>query len=254
MTGADGKLISRFGRAVFKLELGPLKTKRLIIVADIQDDILLGADILIRDPRGPVDLLLSRSIMIFDNVEIPLERVGEPYAEVRRVLAADHLVVPALSECIINCFVEMNSSYGIKHCDSSVLIENTETFVEKTGMSVAPYLVNAKDNATVRVRILNPFLEDKSMKQDMTVGLSVPVEPPTQVVAEAENPQLTDDFVCVRRLNISDDFKSATLSMSPECSSNQCDPLKLSGKYESVEHYEQPVFNLKRHYQKMITK
>jgi hypothetical protein len=157
MTGADGKLISCFDRTVFELGFGQLKIKRSIIVADIQDDILIGADILIRDPRGPIDLLLSRSIMIFDNVDIPLKRVGEPYAEVRRVLAADHFVVPALSECIIDCFVEMNCHYGVKQCNSCVLIKNTETFVEKTGISVAPCLVNAKDNATVQVRILNPF-------------------------------------------------------------------------------------------------
>jgi hypothetical protein len=266
MTGADGKFISRFGRAVFELGLGPLKIKRSIIVADIQDDILLGADILIRDPRGPVDLLLSRSTMIFDNVEIPLKRVGEPYAEVRRVLAADHFVVPALSECIIDCFVEIDN-YGngsLRQCDSCLLIENTETFVEKTGMSVAPCLVNAKDNATVQVRILNPFLEDKSIKQDMTVGLSVPVEPPTQVVAEAENPHLTDDFACARRLNISDNFESDTLNVPSECGSNQSDPLKLSGEYESLEHcvrnlpsyltdlYERSVINLKSDFEKQL--
>jgi hypothetical protein len=70
----------------------------------------------------------------------------------------------------------------------------------------------------------------------MTVGLSMPVETPTQVVAEADNPHLTDDFACARRLNINDHFKSDTLNMSPECRNNQSDPLKLSGEYESLEH------------------
>jgi hypothetical protein len=99
MTGADGKFISHFGRAVFTLDLCPLTIDRTIIVVDIEDEVLLGADILIRDPGGPADLLLSRNLMVFNRVEIPLIKIGPPY-QARRVIVADHFtcIVPAPSE------------------------------------------------------------------------------------------------------------------------------------------------------------
>jgi hypothetical protein len=171
MTGADGKLISRFGKAVLTLELGPLKIDRPVIIADIEDEILIGADILIRDPSGPADLLLSKKKMLFQDVEIPLIRIGTPYQARRVVAAADHFVIPALSEKIVDCFVES----GERHCsetDSCLLVENHKAFTEGTGMLVAPCLVNAKTSATVRVRILNPFNDDRSIKQDTAVGIA----------------------------------------------------------------------------------
>jgi hypothetical protein len=200
MTGADGTQISRFGKAVFKLELGPITIERAVIVADIEDDVLIGADILIRDPAGPADLLLSQSKMIFHGNKIPLIRIGTPY-QARRVVVADHFIIPALSERIIDCFVEPNEQDDLK-TDSCLLVENNKAFTERTGMLVAPCLVNAATNTTVRVRVLNPFKDDKSIKQDTAVGMVEGVAPPIQLLAAEENPGLSDTFDSARRLLI----------------------------------------------------
>ena len=47
---------------MFDLQLGGLSLSKELIVADIGDEGLLGADIMHEDERGPGDLILSRGI------------------------------------------------------------------------------------------------------------------------------------------------------------------------------------------------
>ena len=62
---ADGEDLHCEGIAKFNLELGDEILLGTFVVADIQDDILLGADILQKDVSGPVDLILSEDRMVF---------------------------------------------------------------------------------------------------------------------------------------------------------------------------------------------
>ena len=69
---ADGKEIECFGHATFGMMMGPLYLEKKIVVADITDDILLGADVILGDESGPADLLFSKHVMFFRNAEIQL--------------------------------------------------------------------------------------------------------------------------------------------------------------------------------------
>ena len=57
----DGRLIKAYGSAVFELDLGPLMLDKTIVVAEMADEILLGADVMQFNPGRPADLILSVS-------------------------------------------------------------------------------------------------------------------------------------------------------------------------------------------------
>ena len=74
------------------------------MVTKIKDDVLLGDDILRRDPEGPVDILNSEKVMIFKGEWIPLHTVGEPKCKIR-VLAVNTMVIPGMTEKIFNGYL-----------------------------------------------------------------------------------------------------------------------------------------------------
>ena len=75
--GAGGEPIKIWGWAPFDLQLGPVSLWRVLIMAEIEDEILLGDDILRRDPEGPMDILNTEKVMVFKGFRIPLHTVGE---------------------------------------------------------------------------------------------------------------------------------------------------------------------------------
>ena len=77
MKGAGGEPIKIWGQAPFDLQLGPVSLQRVLMVAEIEDQILLGNDILRRDPEGPMDILNMEKVMVFKGLWIPCHTVGE---------------------------------------------------------------------------------------------------------------------------------------------------------------------------------
>ena len=101
MTAADGSPLEVLGRANFDLELGTLCLRKEFTIVGITDDILLGADVLQNHPDGPADLLLSEQRM---GESIPLLVIGAPH-RVRKARACDCLVIPPLSEMIVDVYI-----------------------------------------------------------------------------------------------------------------------------------------------------
>ncbi len=62
-------------------------------MTDIEDDILLGADILMQDECGPSDIMLSSGIINFGGETIPVQKIGSVH-RAQREMAADHYVNP----------------------------------------------------------------------------------------------------------------------------------------------------------------
>ena len=73
------------GRGTFEIHLGPLRLEKELSVAEISDEVLLGADILQHDEDGPVDLILSRNLMICRGISIP-----EPFDKKRCMAYSPH--------------------------------------------------------------------------------------------------------------------------------------------------------------------
>ena len=54
-----------WGKAPFDLQLWPVSMLRMLTVAEIEDQILLGDAILRRDPEEPMDVLNMEKVMVF---------------------------------------------------------------------------------------------------------------------------------------------------------------------------------------------
>ena len=76
LTSADGKLMKCWGKTELDLELGTLSLKCEVSIAEIEDEVLLGADVL-QQKGKPADLLLSKGVMVMFGVEIPLQQIPQ---------------------------------------------------------------------------------------------------------------------------------------------------------------------------------
>ena len=239
----SGYPVTEHGAANVRLELGPFKLTQTIVVADIEDDALLGDDVMIEHPDGPADLILSQRTIVLGGYEIPCQIVGKI---ARRAVAADHYIIPGHSEVSVDVYVEesrgdsrsvqegsqaMEENSHVRCDDTPVaesdysvdefgtgtrpliesddqgadlsgdlgngpqrtsrvkegvavindealecaVFEPCQDFVKKHNLLVAASLLNARDNVTVKVRLLNPFEQEVSVKQDTRLETREPV-------------------------------------------------------------------------------
>ena len=128
LTSADGGAIIYYGKALFRMDIGPLNLEKPILVADIEDEVLLGADILQRDHEGPADILLSKNRIVLRGTSIPLKQIGIPVTA-RRVKAADHCVIPGMSEMVSECCVDRSGD--VSEEDVCLLMEPNLVMTER---------------------------------------------------------------------------------------------------------------------------
>ena len=64
------------GKAVFSITLGNLNLDSELIVAEIEDEALLGLDILMIGKAGPADIKLSEGLILLDGIAIPCTQIG----------------------------------------------------------------------------------------------------------------------------------------------------------------------------------
>lgn len=90
MAGADGQTLVKLGNAMFSINLGQLTMPmgRELIVADIEDDALLGLNILMKGPGGPANIKLTKGEILLNGTTIPCIRIGQNEI-VRKVRSAD---------------------------------------------------------------------------------------------------------------------------------------------------------------------
>jgi hypothetical protein len=158
---AEGSKISCKGTAPFKIDVGPVQLEHYLVVADIEDEVLLGMDILL-GKKGPADILLSEGKIVLHGMVVPLIKL--PSANhIKRVRASDHFIIPAMSEKFIDAFIDFQPGDSPENC-ATVLIETAPKFCEKQSLLVAASLADPKSSPTVRVRIINPFSEPQSIK------------------------------------------------------------------------------------------
>ena len=170
---ANGSLLEMCGKARLILKLGPAQFEKDFLVAKIEDDVLLGGDILQRHRNGPADLILSKGVLRLNHMDIPVQQTSElGRDEVRKVRAADHVLVPGMSEVIVDTFVDGGADGAEKQV---TLIEGTLDVVNRYMVLVAPTVVNLNSNATAKVCLLNPFPDTVSIKQDAVLGVATDV-------------------------------------------------------------------------------
>ena len=159
LLGPSGAVIMELGKAKFSLTLGQIDTEVEAVVAEIDDDGLLGIDVLQNEDGGPADLLLSKGVLVVQDKEVPIIQVGLKN-RLRRVTAADHFVIPPQSESVIDVYVERDES-GDFSSENTCLIQATEQFQASYPLKMAATLVDVNKGCTCKVRLLNRCLSIK---------------------------------------------------------------------------------------------
>ena len=126
LVGASGIAINESGKGIFSLKIGPVHLEVEATVAEIDGDGLLGTGVLQNGTGGPTDLLMSKGVLIINKQELPIIQLGVTN-RVRRVTAADHFVIPAQSEGVIDVYVE-RQEYDDFSSKREYVIEPTEHF------------------------------------------------------------------------------------------------------------------------------
>ncbi len=194
LKNADGNIIPAHGIGHFSMMFGPLYLTKKMIVADITDDVVVGADLLLRDNSGPAYLLFSKNIIISRGVEIPIE--GPPYT-IRKVrLVGDQKLHP-MSETIVDVSIDLVEN----ELESMFVIEGNPTLAEKYKAVLAPGLVDVSNTICQKVRIMNPFSESVELLQDTVVGFAEPVDG-VDLIDEVEDPAGVNDNCSVRRIQL----------------------------------------------------
>lgn len=76
-----------------------------VMVEEIEDDVLLGYDILVGGDGWPADILLSQNKIFKYEVDIPIFQIAKEKAE-RRVAKAKDVNLPEQSEAVVSFYVK----------------------------------------------------------------------------------------------------------------------------------------------------
>ncbi|KAH3822108.1 hypothetical protein DPMN_123879 [Dreissena polymorpha] len=127
LRGAGGSTIRERGTGEFNLILGPVKVICQLVVADMEDEVLLGLDVLAGEKEGQADIFLSKSIIKLKEKEIPLIPATK---RLRKVTVAEDVAIPRLSEVVVEVYVERDEADD-KDKEENCIIEPTEGFVQR---------------------------------------------------------------------------------------------------------------------------
>lgn len=200
LIGAGGTPIKGAGKAKFNLSLGPLDLLREVIVAEIEDDALLGYDILRGSGDGPADILLSSNKIVLEGVEIPVTQIGQE-KHTRRVTVADDVSIPGQTEAVIDVYLERYEADEGEVAD--FVVEPTTQFTDRYPLQMAATVVNINGGPTCKVRVMNPFTSEVELKQDAVIGRAERVERIISVISRVENFNEEENRSTVRRIQLS---------------------------------------------------
>ena len=200
LASVNGQPLTEMGKAVFNITLGNLTLDSQLIVAEIEDEALLGLDILMKGKGGPADIKLTEGLILLDGIAIPCTQIGQP-EPVRKITAADDFIIPPRSEVIIDVFVDKFHSDNLSG-PQNYLLEPNNFFVEKYPVAMASCLVDITHEVTNKVRLMNPFDHEVEIRQDTVLGETEKVEcPPVSLFAEEDGTE-SNNFDNVKRIKL----------------------------------------------------
>ena len=199
LKGAGGSMIKGRGKGSFSFSVGEYKTQVEAVVADIDDEALLGMDVLSGRTEGPADILMSKSQIIIDGVKIPCVHVREQQMT-RRLIASDDVIVPVNSDAVIDVYVgsfEEDDADAV-HC----IIEPKSTFIETNHMMMASRLVDINQAPTCKVKVTSSNGRESLIEQNAVIGVAEEKARMVSLNAAERGTGLTDDMTWVRRVQM----------------------------------------------------
>lgn len=202
LTSVNGQPLKEMGKAKFQFELGKLKLDEEIVVAEIEDEALLGLDVLMKGPGGPADIRLSEGVILLNGCSVPCIQNHQP-SRLRKVRAAEDYQIPARSEMIIDVFVDREED---DCCDESkdFIVEPVEKFTERYPLLMATALVEINNSVTSKVRLMNPSEEEVIIHQDTEIGEAEKLEEDPTLLLTTENESEVGISTAVRRIQLKD--------------------------------------------------
>jgi transposase InsO family protein len=195
---ANGGEIRSFGHAVFKFSLGPVIVEKVATVAEIEDEVILGVDILFSDESGPADLLLSDSTLIYKGHPLKLEVVGLKQ-NFCRVMAADTYIIPGMSEMMVDACIE-DTPELILTSKLNVLVEPAVTPADDHDFLVAPCIISPADATVNQIRVMNPYPDQVKVHKNQLLGYAEEFDGDIGTMFEYEDTKCTDNLDPVRRI------------------------------------------------------
>jgi len=202
LASADGKPLQEFGKANFAVKIGKLEFETEIIVANIEDEALLGLDVLMKSDWGPADLRLSDGIMLLGGTTIPCIKIDQS-GPVRQIRVADNVDIPPRSEIIIDVFVDRFDD-DPTDVPKNFVLEPKDDFIQEFPVVMAPSVVDISEDVTLKVRIMNPFDEEYTLKQDTVLGNAEELDSEPLMLMNYENVDEIDNNAPVRRIKLND--------------------------------------------------
>ncbi|VDI06192.1 Hypothetical predicted protein [Mytilus galloprovincialis] len=81
---ADGKPLKELGKAIFEIKLGNLCFDTEMIVANIEDEALLGLDVLMKSQWGPADIKITDGIILLGGHAVHCTQIGQTNKFIRK--------------------------------------------------------------------------------------------------------------------------------------------------------------------------
>ena len=104
LNSVNGDPLKIWGKANFKIQLGDLEFCHEIIVAEIEDECLLGLDILGSDQFGPVVINMGESYIAFGGVKVRCSKESRR-KNLRQVTLMDDYRIPPKSQMIVKVMI-----------------------------------------------------------------------------------------------------------------------------------------------------
>ena len=164
--GPTGSAIEILGKVKMKMTIGELEINREVSVANLHDECLLGADILLGLAEGPFDFFRSENKLSWNGFSIPCIQVTS--AVPLKGMCAFKCTIAGHSEMLVDALVqsnEQNAAVSRTLHQEDVLIEPDSNFCDRNRLMVAASLVQLDFTKVVKVGVMNSFPNDVEVQE-----------------------------------------------------------------------------------------
>ena len=190
---AEGQVLHIRGRTTLTFTFGDICISAEVVIADIRDDVLVGADILLGLPEGPFNFLLTEGRLEWNGLSVDVVQVTK--ARHGKVCCLKDYVIQGHSEELIE--VEVSSTGSVM---GEVMIEPSVVFQDKSNLAMACSLNTIGVSQRTHVRLMNPFPRTVTVRRGTVVGEVGPIPEIHPLMPEEDH---TDNVNAVRRLILS---------------------------------------------------
>lgn len=182
MITATGEISPFLGKVKVNLSLGRNTTEHEVLLADIQNEGIIGLDLM---NQMHCDVLLSKNCLKIGGEIVPCFR-KQDIVTCCRIAIKDDVVVPAESEMVLSgkLMSRVKGAIGV--------VEGQNNFMERSGLMIARSVVDQKDGV-IPLRVVNFGLEPIAVFKNTIAATydSLPsLQPPSEIMWSQKNQEI----------------------------------------------------------------